>query len=67
MAYGWRVIPNFPLYEIHPTGRVKQILDGRVLKLSQNNRGYFYHLESPSGRVIAMEKSVLINWAYPKE
>jgi hypothetical protein len=67
MAYGWRVIPNFPLYEIHPTGRVKQILDGRLLKTSQNNQGEHYHLEGQSGRVVAIKKSMLISWAFPKD
>lgn len=63
----WRGVPNFPLYEINKGGTVKQVLDGRTLMTSQNNHGEHYHLESPNGRVIAMKKAELINWAFPKE
>jgi hypothetical protein len=67
MALGWRVVPNYPLYEINTRGTVKQVLDGRLLKTSQNNRGEHYHLESKSGRVVAVKKTELIAWAFPKE
>jgi hypothetical protein len=67
MALGWRVIPNFPLYEINSRGMVKQLRDGRILVTSQNNRGEHYHLESQSGKVVAMKKTQLMSWAFPKE
>jgi hypothetical protein len=63
----WRVIPNFPLYEINQRGTVKQVRDGRLLTTSYNNKGEHYHLESQSGRVVAMKKAELMNWAFPKE
>lgn len=63
----WRVVPNYPLYEINHKGLVKQLLDGRALMTSQNNHGEHYHLESPSGRVVALKKTELISWAFPKE
>lgn len=63
----WRPVPNFPLYEINNRGLVKQQMDGRILKTSYNNRGEHYHLESPSGHVVAMKKAELMNWAFPKE
>lgn len=63
----WRVIPNFPLYEINGHGRVKQLRDGRELVTSNNGNGDRYHLESKSGRVIAMKKTELMEWAYPEE
>jgi hypothetical protein len=63
----WRPVPNFPLYEIDRNGMVKQVLDGRTLQTSQNNYGEHYHLESPSGRVVAMKKVELMQWAFPKE
>jgi len=64
---GWRDIPNFPLYEINHNGVVRQLRDGRILVTSQNNHGEHYHLESKSGRVVAMKKAELMNWAFPKE
>lgn len=67
MSSVWRTIPNFPLYEIHYSGKIRQLLDGRLLTTSQNNRGEHYHLESKSGRVVAMKKAELIQWAFPKE
>lgn len=63
----WRDVPNFPLYEIDRRGIVRQLRDGRVLVTSQNNRGEHYHLESPSGRVVAIKKAELMQWAFPKE
>ena len=64
---GWRVIAEYPLYEINQRGMVKQVLDGRALTTSRNNHGEHYHLESKSGRVVAIKKAELINWAFPKE
>jgi hypothetical protein len=63
----WRSVPNYPLYEINRHGTIKHMLDGRLLKTSQNNRGEHYHLESKSGRVVAVKKSELINWAFSKD
>jgi len=64
---GWRYIPNFPLYKISRRGEVVNTLDGRILQTSKNNKGEHYHLESESGRVVAMKPEVLISWAYNKE
>lgn len=64
---GWRPVPNYPLYEINHNGTIKQLRDGRLLKTSRNNHGEHYHLESQSGRVVAVKKSMLISWAFPKE
>jgi hypothetical protein len=63
----WYIIEEYPLYEINRRGVVKQVLDGRTLTTSKNNHGEHYHLESKSGRVIAVKKAELINWAFPKE
>lgn len=63
----WKTVPNFPLYEINVRGTVKQLLDGRILKTSQNNHGEHYHLESPSGRIVAVKKTDIKQWAFPKE
>jgi hypothetical protein len=63
----WRSIPNYPLYEINRRGTVKQLRDGRLLSTSQNNKGEHYHLESQSGRVVAVKKAELMQWAFPKE
>lgn len=63
----WRVVPNYPLYEINRRGTVKQVLDGKILTTSQNNKGEHYHLESQSGRVVAVKKADLITWEFPKE
>lgn len=63
----WRPVPNYPLYEVNNRGTVKQLLDGRLLKTSQNNRGEHYHLESKSGLVVAVKKSELMSWAFPKD
>jgi hypothetical protein len=63
----WRTVPNFQLYEINRSGTVKQVLDGRMLMTSKNNHGEHYHLEGKSGRVTAIKKSELIDWAFPKE
>jgi hypothetical protein len=64
----WREVPNFPFYEINREGMVREMLaGGRLLVTSYNNRGEHYHLESPSGRVIAMKKTQLVAWAFPKK
>lgn len=67
MSNAWRVIQNYPLYEINRKGEVKQVLDGRKLTTSKNNHGEHYHLESKSGRVVAVKKADLITWEFPKE
>lgn len=63
----WRVIKDYPLYEINRRGEIKQVLDGRKLMTSQNNKGEHYHLESKSGSVVAVKKADLITWEFPKE
>lgn len=63
----WRTIQEYPLYEINRRGTVKQVLDGRRLTTSYNNKGEHYHLESPTGRVVAVKKADLITWEFPKE
>ncbi|ASD52296.1 hypothetical protein QCN32_gp77 [Arthrobacter phage Niktson] len=64
----YRVIPNYPLYEISKGGRVKQVLDGREVKIARSNgTGIRYHLESESGRIVSVTRAMLINWAFPEE
>ncbi|QYC55062.1 hypothetical protein QCN36_gp79 [Arthrobacter phage CastorTray] len=64
----WRVIPNYPLYEITRGGRIKQVLDGREVKpAGSNGTGIRYHLESKSGRIVSVTRSMLVSWAFPEE
>ncbi|UGL63308.1 HNH endonuclease [Arthrobacter phage Tokki] len=63
----WRVIQNYPLYEVNRKGEVKEVLTGRKLISSRNRHGEHYHLESPSGRIVAVKKADLITWEFPKE
>ncbi|QGZ17285.1 hypothetical protein SEA_GIANTSBANE_81 [Arthrobacter phage Giantsbane] len=67
MSSAWRVIQNYPLYEVNRKGDVKEVLTGRKLVTSRNKYGEHYHLESPSGRIVAVKKADLITWEFPKE
>lgn len=62
----WMTIPNFPLYLINQNGEVKQQRDGRLLKMSRNNKGYFYHMTHKNGRVVPMPKEELLQWVFPR-
>lgn len=68
MKGDYRVIPNYPLYEITRGGRVKKVLDGREVAPARNNgTGIRYHLESKSGRIMSVTRSMLVQWAFPEE
>jgi len=61
----WRVAHNFPLYEVNKKGAVREINTGRLLTISRNNRGRYYHLRKGK-QVVAVQRKFLINSTFPK-
>lgn len=41
----WRVVPDFPLYEINALGELRRISDGFMMVLAKHRNSYSYTLQ----------------------